>query len=31
VEAKKIERKRIKETIGEEPYYKTVQASPNIG
>ncbi len=31
VEAKKIERKRIKETIGEEPYYKTVQSSPHIG
>jgi hypothetical protein len=31
VEAKKIERKKIKETIGEEPYYKTIQSSSNIG
>jgi len=31
VEAKKIERKKIKETIGEELYYKIVQSSPQIG
>ena len=29
-EEKKIEKKVIKETIGEEPYYKTVQSSPHI-
>jgi hypothetical protein len=27
VEAKKIERKRIKQTIGEELYYRTVQSN----
>ena len=31
VETKKIERKRIKETIGEELYYKTLQSTPQIG
>ena len=31
VEAKKIERKKIKETIGEEPYYKTIQSTPHVG
>ena len=29
-EEKKIERKVIKETIGEEPYYRTVQVTPQV-
>ena len=31
VEEKKIEKKIIKETIGQEPYYKTVQSTPYVG
>jgi hypothetical protein len=27
-EVKKIQKKRIKETIGEERYYRTIQSSP---
>jgi hypothetical protein len=30
-EEKKIEKKVIKETIGEETYYKTVQSTPHVG
>ena len=30
-EEKKIQKKLIKETIGEEPYYRTVQVTPNVG
>ena len=29
-EEKKIEKKVIKETIGEEPYYRTVQVTPQV-
>ena len=31
VEEKKIEKKVIKETIGEETYYKAVQSTPHVG
>jgi hypothetical protein len=31
VEEKKIEKKIIKETIGEEAYYKTVRSTPHVG
>ena len=31
VEEKRIEKKIIKETIGEEAYYKTIQSTPNVG
>jgi len=30
VEEKKIEKKIIKETMGEEAYYKTVQSTPHV-
>lgn len=31
VEEKKIEKKIIRETIGQEPFYKIVQSTPHVG
>ena len=31
VEEKKIEKKVIRETIGQEPFYKIVQLTPHVG